>query len=193
MEFKEVPLTFTNNEIYFDNNSKFEVMMDWEDTLMSASAAYACSNGGDILEIGFGMGIASDFIQSHRPNSHTICESDPDVLVNLKEWSKDKSNVTIVEGDWYKNLDKFTTYHGILFDTFADMNIEKFKNEIVYTLSKDTGTHFCIWDNMTSVDHPNFEPISSKKIVVEKDIKDSSYAPNDYVYVHKMLITPKSK
>mgnify|MGYP003118558297 FL=1 len=29
------------------------VMMDWEDSLMSASAAYITQNGGDILEIGF--------------------------------------------------------------------------------------------------------------------------------------------
>ena len=36
---------------------KIPVMMDWEDSLMSASAAYVTENGGDILEIGFGMGI----------------------------------------------------------------------------------------------------------------------------------------
>jgi len=186
-------LSFDKNSIKAENGSI--VMHSWETPVIEEMCKWVCKRSDmkpypDILEIGFGMGIASDFIQSRKPNSHTICESDPDVLVNLKEWSKDKSNVIIVEGDWYKNLDKFTTYHGILFDTFADMNIEKFKNEIVYTLSKDIGTHFCIWDNMTSVDHPNFEPISSKKIVVKKDIKDSVYAPNDYVYVHKMLITP---
>ena len=40
-------------------------MMDWEDPLMSASAAYICEGGGDILEIGFGMGISAGYIQSH--------------------------------------------------------------------------------------------------------------------------------
>tara|TARA_B100000287_G_scaffold303172_1_gene286318 strand:- start:543 stop:1106 length:564 start_codon:yes stop_codon:yes gene_type:complete len=185
-------LSFDENSIRTENGSV--VMHSWETPVMQEMCKWVCKRGAkaDVLEIGFGMGIASDFIQSHRPNSHTICESDPEVLVNLKEWSKDKSNVTIVEGDWYKNLDKFTTYHGILFDTFADMNIEKFKKEIVYTLSKDIGTHFCIWDNMTSDVHPNFKPESTKKLFVEKDTKDSPYVDTDYVYVHKMLITPTS-
>ena len=58
-----------------DNDSNYnnaEVMMDWEHPAMSASAAYITQGGGDILEIGFGMGIASGYIQSHSISSHTI-------------------------------------------------------------------------------------------------------------------------
>ena len=47
----------------FYDNIEIPVMMDWEDSLMSASAAYVTQNGGDILEIGFGMGISASFIQ----------------------------------------------------------------------------------------------------------------------------------
>ena len=41
------------------------IMMDWEHPIMSASAAYVTEGGGDILEIGFAMAIASGYIQSH--------------------------------------------------------------------------------------------------------------------------------
>ena len=46
-------------------------MMDWEDGLMKKHADYVCSNGGDILEIGFGMGISANYIQQNNPASHT--------------------------------------------------------------------------------------------------------------------------
>ena len=48
------------------------IMMDWEHPAMSASAAYITEGGGDILEIGFGMGISANYIQSHSISSHTI-------------------------------------------------------------------------------------------------------------------------
>ena len=73
-------LTFNTSKIYYTDTSfggEFEVMMDWEDSLMSASAAYVCENGGDILEIGYGMGISAGYIQSHSISSHTIIENHP--------------------------------------------------------------------------------------------------------------------
>ena len=51
-------LTFHSDKITI-NDTGAEVMMSWEDSLMSASAAYVTQNGGDILEIGFGMGISA--------------------------------------------------------------------------------------------------------------------------------------
>ena len=57
MSYLDQTLTFTDNKIcYLDGDVELQVMMDWEDSIMSASAAYICQNGGDILEIGFGMG-----------------------------------------------------------------------------------------------------------------------------------------
>ena len=60
-------LTFTDSKICYQTEYgiESEVMMDWEDELMSASAAYVCQNGGDILEIGFGMGISAGYMHSH--------------------------------------------------------------------------------------------------------------------------------
>jgi hypothetical protein len=51
MSYTNKTLTFESDKIYYTDTSfggDFEVMMDWEDPLMSASAAYVCENGGDI-------------------------------------------------------------------------------------------------------------------------------------------------
>ena len=109
-------------------------MHSWETPIMEKMAKWVCSNGGDILEAGFGMGIASNFIQKHNINSHTICEISPDVITNLKKWSSDKPNVKILEGDWFDNIDKMKTYDGILFDTFDDSNLFYFVEEFIYEI-----------------------------------------------------------
>ena len=177
-------MIFTKNSIMKDNHI---VMHKWEDLMMKKHAEVVCQNGGDILEIGFGMGIASNFIQNYNINSHTICENHPDVLEKLTEWSRDKDNITIVEGDWHKNRDKFTTYDGILFDTFDDMYIEKFKSETVYQLSKEK-TNFCIWDNMGNPDS-NYSNTITERMIVEKTLEDSwNYLPHDSIYLHKITI-----
>ena len=64
-----------------------EVMMDWEDDIMSASAAYVTQNGGDILEIGFGMGISAGYMHSHSIDSHTIVENHPDIIPLALNWA----------------------------------------------------------------------------------------------------------
>ena len=125
MSYLDEQLVFTDTEIYYIRSSsgqKIEVMMDWEDNLMSASAAYACENGGDILEIGFGMGISAGYIQSHSINSHTICENHPDVIPKAQAWASDKPNVTIVTSSWYDVRNELGTFDGIFYDTFGDPN-----------------------------------------------------------------------
>lgn len=39
-----------------------------------------CSSGGDVLNVGFGLGLVDRAIQSNHPASHTIIEAHPDVL-----------------------------------------------------------------------------------------------------------------
>ena len=77
-------LTFESDKITITETGE-EVMMDWEDLLMSASAAYVTENGGDMLEIGFGMGISAGYMHSHSINSHTIVENHPDIIPKVVE------------------------------------------------------------------------------------------------------------
>ena len=146
MEYLNHTLTITGSEIYYtDEGAKFEVMMDWEDELMSASAAYVCQNGGDILEIGFGMGISANYIQSHSINSHTICEVHPQIILNAQSWASDKPNVTIITSSWYDVKDDLSTYDGLFYDTYGDDNMIHFSSSLASLLK--TGGVATWWNN----------------------------------------------
>jgi hypothetical protein len=74
----------------------------WEKEIYSASAAYICQNGGDILQIGYGMCQLADHIQSHSINSHTIIIDQAETYEKAQEWVKDKPNTTIITGSFYE-------------------------------------------------------------------------------------------
>lgn len=122
-----------------DHPNKF-VMMSWEDALMKQHAKRVTQQGGDILEIGFGMGISSQYIQDYGCMSHTIVEAHPDILVRLREWSKDKPNVIIIEGDWFELQDTIckNSYDGIFYDADCN-NSPKFRSAIVDRALKPKG------------------------------------------------------
>ena len=150
MSYINQTLTFESDRIYYyDENFdlNFEVMMDWEDPLMSASVAYVCQNGGDILEIGFGMGISAGYIQSHSINSHTIIENHPDIIPRAQAWASGKSNVTIITGSWYEVKDNLPTYDGLFYDTFGDDDMINFSSSLS-SLAKSGGV-VTWWNNNT--------------------------------------------
>ena len=89
MSFNEKELVFKDDRIIVNEGEQepelqLEVMMSWEDSLMKRHAEVVCENGGDVLEIGFGMGIAANYIQELNPSSHTIVESHPQILEKLR-------------------------------------------------------------------------------------------------------------
>ena len=161
MLFKDEILTFNENSITKEDGS--EVMMSWESPIMEKCAEFICHNKGDILEIGFGMGICADYIQSQNVNSHTIVEIHPQVIEKLNAWASGKSNVTIVEGDW-NSVKGLSTYDGIFIDTYGDENWSSFKD---FALAKaKSGAKITYWNNFTdkrnehSFDSVSFEDIS---------------------------------
>ena len=180
MAFKDEILEFFDNKIV-DTSSEIEVMMDWEDDIMKKSAEFICYNKGDILEIGFGMGICADYIQAQGVDSHTIVEIHPQILEKLNVWANGKSNVTIIEGDW-STVSGLSSYDGIFLDTFGDESLNKFKD---FALSKiKSGGKITYWNNEEKEYNPYlFDSISYEKIpVVPEDnmytsIKDDYYMP----------------
>ena len=143
-------LTFEQDKIYYTHYSgeQCEVMMDWEHALMSASAAYVTENGGDILEIGFGMGISAGYIQSHSISSHTIVENHPDIIPLAQNWAADKPHVSIVTGSWYDNLNSLNTYDGVFYDTYGDEHLQYFSSSL--NLLIKPGTKVTWWNNLTN-------------------------------------------
>jgi len=151
MSYIDKTLTFNSDKIYFYNSDleiEQQVMMDWEDSLMSASAVYVCQNEGDILEIGFGMGISAGYIQSHSISSHTIIENHPDIIPKAQEWAANKPNVTIVTGSWYDVKDNLSTYDGLFYDTYGDNDMQYFSSSLS-SLVKPGGLATW-WNSMTS-------------------------------------------
>ena len=79
------------------------VMMEWETPIMQTHAAVLVpvEGEGDVLNIGFGMGIVDKAIQLRRPASHTIIEAHPEVYKKMLADGWDtKPGVTILFGRW---------------------------------------------------------------------------------------------
>ena len=153
MGYIDKTLRFTSDKIYYTDEAfggEMQVMMSWEDPIMKASADYVCEGGGDILEIGFGMGISANYIQGNSINSHTIVECHPQILEKAKAWAENKTNVTIVEGDWYDVKDSLLTYDGVFYDTWGDENVDSFTT-VLPTLIKP-GSRVTWWNNFTDSD-----------------------------------------
>ena len=183
MAFKDTILTFEDDKIVTDDGR--EVMMDWEAPIMEKSAEYICQSKGDILEIGFGMGICSDYIQAQDVNSHTIVEIHPQIIEKLKIWADGKSNVTIVEGDWY-TVGGLSTYDGIFLDTFGDDNFSSFK---AFALSKaKDGAKITYWNNNEAEYNPHsFNPINYEQISITPASNDYTNIENNY-YLPKVTV-----
>jgi predicted O-methyltransferase YrrM len=128
--------TFLKDKILDEENR--EVMMDWETGLMQEHAKVVTENGGDILEIGFGMGICANFIQQANINTHTIIEIHDEIFKHLLEWAKDKPNVIPIKGDWFDSIPKNKKYDGIMHDTWQEKNFHHFFAK-VQTLLKSKG------------------------------------------------------
>ena len=184
MSYNSKELIFSDKGIYFLGNDgfKFYVMMDWEQSIMKHHADCVCSRGGDILEIGFGMGISAEYIQQNNPKSHTIIESHPQVIPRALDWAKDKDNVIIVEGDWYDKYSDLSTYDGIFYDAYGDSNMYELQNIIPSLIKK--GGIFTWWNinkEKNSKGFIEFENIEWQCIDVEAD--DNDYFNSDVYYM----------
>ena len=180
MSFKDNTLEFFENKIV-ETSTGIEVMMDWESLIMEKSAEFICHNKGDILEIGFGMGICSDYIQAQGVNSHTIVEIHPQIIEKLKIWAEDKDNVTIVEGDWF-TVNGLSTYDGIFLDTFKDEHWNNFKD---FALSKaKNNAKITYWNNGKEQNEHSFDSITFEYLEISPD--DNSYVYEDNYYIPKV-------
>jgi protein arginine N-methyltransferase 2 len=103
-EYLESKIYYKDGKI-LDTNGE-AVMMGWEAPLMVRHAKEICKNGGDVCNIGFGMGIIDMEIQGLSPKSHTIIEAHPDVYEHMIQtgWGE-KENVKIVFGRWQDVID----------------------------------------------------------------------------------------
>ena len=179
MGYTDETLIFEEDKIYYTHaDQELQVMMSWEDNIMKASADYICENGGDILEIGFGMGISANYIQANNINSHTIVENHPQIIEKLKAWAEDKPNVIIIEGDWYNVKDLLSTYDGLFYDTFGDENVDNFKITLP-TLMK-SGGKATWWNNFTNIDDVFFIDGTTYEAISVNPVDNMYFNSNTY-------------
>ena len=176
-------LTFHNDKIVCKmeeyGDEEILIMMDWEHPAMSASAAYVTQNGGDILEIGFGMGISAGYMHSHSINSHTIVENHPEIIQKAVEWANGKSNVTIISQSWADVTASLTTYDGVFYDTHMDYRSSLLSSSLS-SLTKN-GTRFTYWnsnDPSNDSSQMNLSNVTYKTISVSPTISSSQYFPS---------------
>ena len=111
--------TYTDDSLIIDG---YQVMMDWETPIMHTMAAMLCEHAdGDILEVGFGMGISATEIVRLGVKSYTVVEPHPEVYQRALKWKEEHAdtNIRIVQGFWQSALDDLERFDGIFFDTFS--------------------------------------------------------------------------
>ncbi len=97
------------------------VMEVWEAPYMRRLAEIATAKGGAILEVGFGLGISSRFVQDCQPAKHVIIEANVEVYEGLEAFAASAVyRVEPVLGFWQDVLPNFAaaSFDGILFDTY---------------------------------------------------------------------------
>lgn len=153
MDYLNEKITYTNDGRLIDSTGR-SIMMDWEYDIMYHSAKTICKNGGDVLNIGFGMGIIDGLIETHDINQHYIIEAHPDVHQHMKDkgWY-DKSNVHIIESKWQDVISKLPKFDGIYFDTWRDTSFHKLFVPNLNKIMKIGGV-FSYWGH-----HPNIGQI----------------------------------
>ncbi len=120
-DWMELPAIFTKKSLTIAGHP---IMERWETNYMKMLAGVVARNGGDILEVGFGLGIASRFIHKYgRVKSHTIIEFHPDVIKKCKEMyckGIKAKRIKILKGLWEDVTPRFPgeSFDGILFDVY---------------------------------------------------------------------------
>ena len=183
---RDLKLKFLKDRIV--SNKNITIMMSWEKPIMKRHAEIVCKNGGDILEIGFGMGISAGYIQQQEPKSHTIVEIHPEIAKKARNWSKDKINITIIEDDWYNVVNDLKTYDGIFYDAEQDDHMNKFYDIAKQKLLNPGGiyTFFNIQEERIHTLHGIQDKIEHE--VLDIDPPENPYLNSDKYYLPMMEI-----
>lgn len=121
-----------------------QVMQAWERPLMKALAEAAAQSHGDVLEVGFGMGISAGLIQDVGVRSYTIVECNEQVIRRFADWKAGYPgrDIRLIEGRWQDVVGQLGRYDGILFDTYPLSQEEYLKNEVAGTAYTHCGEFF---------------------------------------------------
>ena len=176
-----------------------QIMQTWETPYMKKLAEIATSQGGHVLEIGYGMGISAGFIQmSKKIKDHTVVECHPAMILNIKErFSKNikTKRLILLEGFWEDVTKKIPSrsFDGILFDSCPlDKEVEFFQFfpffREAFRLLKDGGIFTYFSDEPLEISREHMEELRKVgfknitfKICSIKPPKDCLYWKHDTI------------
>ena len=109
-----------------------EIMENWQKPLMMAMAEIVTHTHGDVLEVGFGTGMSSTYIQQLGVRSHTIVECNDFIVENFRRWRERfrEADIRFVHGKWQDMTDTLATYDAVFFHTYP-LNEEEYLENIV--------------------------------------------------------------
>jgi hypothetical protein len=125
-------IVITEEGIY-NPETNHTIMHRCETKISKRMAEIVTQNGGDILELGFGMHISGDFILSNpKVTSYTVIEIHPVQYERAIEWGKTKTiPVNVIFGNWVDVLPTIDKkFDGIYFDTDTDGNLPRFMDKV---------------------------------------------------------------
>lgn len=131
--WSESQAEYTPTELIIEGQ---QVMQDWETPLMKAMADIATESGGDVLEVGFGMGISASFIQERHPRSHTIIEFNQEVMTVFEQWRSQypDRDIRLVRGRWQDVADTLPEVDSVFFDAYPVSEAE-FEESVVNSIT----------------------------------------------------------
>ena len=96
------------------------IMEDWQIPIMQAMARAVSAKRGHVLEIGFGRGIGSGFIQDCGVDKHTIIECNHAIVDRYTQWKSQYpgADIDIAVGLWQDVLPDMGLFDGVFFHTY---------------------------------------------------------------------------
>ena len=113
-----------------------EIMEDWQIPIMQAMASKVAATDRDVLEIGFGRGIASAMIQNVGVKTHTIVECNDHVIAAYETWKQGfpGRSIRMIRGMWQDVDDQLQTYDGIFFHTYP-LDEEEYADQVAQSVT----------------------------------------------------------
>jgi guanidinoacetate N-methyltransferase len=110
-------------------------MQRWQQPLMRRLAQEATQGrSGDILEVGFGMGISAQELADIGCRSYTVIEAHPEIAETARQWGlQQQMPVYVIEGFWQRVIPELEkSFDGIVFDTFPLADEECGRNHFAF-------------------------------------------------------------
>lgn len=129
--WRRLPVERTDNRLEIGG---WHVMDTWEEPLMEVMAREVTQRKGDVLEVGFGMGISAQKILGYGCSSYTVIEVHPVIAAQARRWGREQAvDVTVLEGAWQDIVPGFDRrFDGVLFDTYPLSAQERHRNHFPF-------------------------------------------------------------